>query len=65
MVSGLLVFSIFMIVYSVSPEVLDDLDFIFTNLAIIPLGINIGMIIFERIVDKIYFTDISKSNNFS
>ena len=65
MVSGLLVFSIFMIVYSVSPEVLDDLDFIFTNVAIIPLGIKIGMIIYERIVNEIYFTDISKSNNFS
>ena len=65
MVSGLLVFSIFMIIYSVSPEVLDDLDFIFTNLAIIPLGIKIGMIIYERIVNEIYFTDISKSNNFS
>ena len=65
MVSGLLVFSIFMIVYSVSPEVLDDLDFIFTNVAIIPLGIKIGMIIYERIVNEIYFTDISKSINFS
>jgi len=54
-----------MIIYSVKPSLLYVLDFVFTNVVIIPLGIKIGIIIYERIVNEIYFTDISKSNYFS